>query len=454
MAFVLTVLYFATTYLGTETVFGPLVVYHVELISAVLIVLISLPSLPGSFLLKTPQSLALVGLAFAVFLSVLFTGWVGGAVQAFQSFLPNAFGYFLICLHCNSKRKLQIIVLLLLSVCLFVIGHGVIELKSVNPQIAPDEPTLASLPYLYEHDEGGHPLYRLRGLGFINDPNDFGQLIACTIPLVFIFWRRRKIARNLLVVLLPVCALICGGYFTHSRGFLLALLAVLLMAGRRRIGILPSLLGAGGLFVAASALNFTGGRDISAESGAGRMELWAAAVGVVKSHPLFGVGFGFLPDYIGMTAHNSIMVCAAEVGLFGFYFWSLFLFSTLRDAHRLALVEKVEEADGTALTDIDRFESPDPPAKAVFDQIELRRLGQLMILSFTGFLVTGFFLSRAFVLTLFLLGGIAEVAYQMAMERGIVQARLKLIRVLCYSGVVSASLMLGIYILLHIVYHG
>ena len=119
MGFALTVLYFVTTYLGTDTVFGPLSAYHVELIIAALVLLVSLPSIPRSFLLKTPQSLALAGLAVAVFLSVLMTGWAGGAVQAFQNFIPNAFAYYLVCLHCNSKRRLQIIVLLLLFVMLF-----------------------------------------------------------------------------------------------------------------------------------------------------------------------------------------------------------------------------------------------------------------------------------------------------------------------------------------------
>src|SRR5579872_2374389 len=90
VGFALTILYLVTSYLGTDTVFGPLTVYHVELIIAILVILISLPSVLQSFVLKTPQAWALIGLALAVFLSVLTTGWAGGAVQAFQSFIPNA----------------------------------------------------------------------------------------------------------------------------------------------------------------------------------------------------------------------------------------------------------------------------------------------------------------------------------------------------------------------------
>ena len=36
---------------------------------------------------------------------------------------------------------------------------------------------------------------------------------------------------------------------------------------------------------------------------------------MLKSHPLFGVGFGNFADYSDHTAHNSIVVCAAELGL-------------------------------------------------------------------------------------------------------------------------------------------
>ena len=106
MGFVLSVLYFVTYYLTPTTMFGPLAAYRIELILAALILLVSLPRLMGSFILKTPQSLALLGLALATTLSVLIAAhWAGGAVNAFLGFIPNAFAYFLVCLHCNSKKK-------------------------------------------------------------------------------------------------------------------------------------------------------------------------------------------------------------------------------------------------------------------------------------------------------------------------------------------------------------
>jgi len=45
MGFVLSVLYLVTYYLSPVTVFGPLATFHIELILAVLVIGISLPSL-------------------------------------------------------------------------------------------------------------------------------------------------------------------------------------------------------------------------------------------------------------------------------------------------------------------------------------------------------------------------------------------------------------------------
>jgi hypothetical protein len=231
---------------------------------------------------------------------------------------------------------------------------------------------------------------------------------------------------------------------------LLALIAMAVMAGRRRIGTVPALLVAGGLFAAAMALHFTGGREISAESGSDRTILWGEGLQLLKSHPLFGVGFGYMPDYTEehLTAHNSLVVCAAELGLFGLYFWSLFLVSTVRDALAIASPAKVSEGE-PIVAEEELFPQATRKIEAV-DKAEVNRLGRLVVLSLTGFLVAGWFLSRAYVMTLFLLGGMVEVIYEMALQRGMIAPRLRLARVLPYAGGLAISLILLMYIMLRI----
>jgi len=451
MGFVLSVLYLITNYLTPTTLFGSLAVYRVELILAVLVFFVSLPALAGSIIGKTPQTLALFGLAFATFMSVAIgEHWIGGGMPAFLSFIPNAFAYFLVCLHCNSKKKLQVLVLMMLFVCLFVIARGSIELQQGLPTSVTAQAANTDRSYFMGmSNNAGQLFYRLRGMGEINDPNDFAQLITCVLPLVFIFWRPQKTLRNIAFVILPVCVLLYGAYLTHSRGGMLALLAVVVLAARRRIGTLPALLLVGGLFAASMALHFTGGRDISADAGEDRTDLWGESMQLLKSHPLFGVGFGNLPDYLGHTAHNTIMVCAAELGTFGLYFWSLFLFPTVRDALAIASPQKVNEGQ-PVLPEETPFSTVSEKIE-VLDKAEINRLGRLMVLSFTGFLVAGWFLSRAFVMTLFLLGGMTEVIFEMALQRGMISSRLPLARVLRYSGALAILLLVVMYITLRIV---
>jgi len=389
--------------------------------------------------------------------------WVMGAVQVFPAFLPCAYAYYLVCLHCNSKKKLQIVVLMLLFVCLFVIAHGYIDMHYGAPSSglplpgATDDSSQISEdnqhPYLMGmRNNAGEYFYRLRGRGLINDPNDFGQLIVCLIPLQFIFWRPKKMLRNSVFVVLPVCALLFGMYLTHSRGALLAMMAIMIVAARRRTGTLPALLIAGVVFVAAMSLNFTGGRDISASAGSDRTALWSAGMQMLKSHPLFGVGLGNYADNCSgcenITAHNSLVICAAELGLFGLFFWCLFLLTSVRDALTIASPAKVSEAE-PILSEEGLF--PQTTRKIeVVDKAEVNHLGRLLVLSFTGFLVAGWFLSRTYVMTFFLLGGAVEVVYEMALQRGMIVPRLRMGRALPNSAVLSVLLVLLMYIMLRI----
>jgi hypothetical protein len=451
MGFVLSMLYFVTYYLTPELIFGPLAAYRVELILAVLITFISLPALMRSFILKTPQSLAIIGLAGAVWLSVVVAGrWLGGGVQSFLDFVPNTFGYFLVCLHFNSKRKLQALVVLLLFVCLFVLANGGLALRNSPADIESTSGTFAVGGYLLAmRSDAGQWFYRLRGLGEIHDPNDFGQLIVCVMPLVFIFWRPKRILSNIVCVILPMCALLVGVFLTHSRGALLALTVLFFVMARRRIGTVPALLLAGGIVAASIALYFTGGREISVSAGEDRTALWGQSLQLLKVHPLFGVGYGKLGDYLGYTAHNSVAVCASELGLLGLFFWCLFLFPTLRDALAISSSAKVSEGK-PIIAEPGLFPEPTREIE-VLDKAEVIRLGRPVVLSLVGFLVTGWFLSRAFVMTLFLLGGMAEVIYELSLERGMIAPRLGLARVLLYASALAILSLLILYIMLRTV---
>ncbi len=455
MGFVLSIVYFLTNYLTPDFLWGSFANYHIELILAILIFVASLPELRKSYIFKVPQSLALVGLAVAIFLSVLVgMRWFSGAVTAFVQFIPYGGSFFFVCLHCNTRKRLKTLVLMLLFVCLLVIARGSWDLWTGVAQNNPTpaagygahvDPSLTGSPFFMNQRTSEQDwIYRLQGLGEIHDPNDFGQLLICVIPLTFIFWREKKFAKNLAFVILPLCVLLFGAYLTHSRGALVALTVVAIAAARRRIGTIPALVLGGGLVAAAMALHFTGGRDISASAGEDRTALWGISLQLLKVHPLFGIGYENLNDQIGLTAHNSIAVCAAELGIFGLYFWSLYLFSTLRDA--LAAGSPLNVQEGEAPIAEETLLPQAPRDVEEIDKEEINRFGRLMFLSLVGFLVAGWFLSRAFIITLFLLGGMTEVIYELALRRGMIAPRLRTWKLLQYAGLLTGTLIAMLYI--------
>ena len=131
--------------------------------------------------------------------------------------------------------------------------------------------------------------------------------------------------------------------------------------------------------------------------------------------------------------------------MFGFYFWSLYLFPTVRNALLIASPKAITDAGPIAVDD-----GPYPHTATQIEELckdEIVRLGRLIFLSLIGFLVAGWFLSRAFVVTLFLLGGIAESVYQMALQRGMIAPRLPFFRVLRNSAGLAICLFTAMYIL-------
>jgi hypothetical protein len=168
----------------------------------------------------------------------------------------------------------------------------------------------------------------------------------------------------------------------------------------------------------------------------------------LESHPIFGVGFGNLGDYTEdhLTAHNTIIVCAAELGIFGFYFWCFYLFPTLRDVFIIASPLKVREGQLT-VPEGPQFLHPVREGEQI-DRTEINRLGRLLVLSFTGFLIAGMFLSRAYAMTLFLLGGMTESVYEIALKRGMVDPHSQLLRTLKNSAILMVVLLVVMYIII------
>lgn len=289
----------------------------------------------------------LLALVLALALSLLAKGWVGGAVAAIGDFSISSMLFVLVALNVTDWKRLRMtcatVILAMLTTTLLGINAyhtGYLADKLVMRQNAPgfeelepDPEAVAQAPgtprgarppgQIPALEKSGRYLWRVRGQAYLNDPNDFSQVLVMCLPILWIFWREKSFLRNLIFVLLPAGVMGYGILLSQSRGALLGAAAAMFFVVKRRIGTLMTftLMGLGGAaFLAASVI---GGRAMSSkeQSAADRIEAWSVGLDLLKTYPIFGAGFNNFMEHHWLTAHNSFVLCFAELGLVGFFVW-------------------------------------------------------------------------------------------------------------------------------------
>jgi len=341
MGFALTILYIVVTIISPEQFGKEWASYHALMYLAAVTVVASLPNIAGSRYWKTSvQTFLLLGFVVAIAVSEVANGWLGGVVESLRMFLPSAAVFFFIIVNVTTIRRLKIVTLAAVATCLFV---AVEALCGYYAGYRGEMFVLQNNIYS-PHDEVIAQLMRIRGAGFLSDPNDFAQILLISLPLVFIAWQRGRMVTNFLVVLVPAAVLLWTTYLTHSRGGLIALAAIALMAARKKLGTTASTVLASVFIFGMLALDFTGGRGISAADGADRLEAWANGLEMFKSAPLFGIGFNGFTDFHEITAHNSFVLCLAELGLLGSTLWMALLVTTTANLNRIIGGQKKKQS--------------------------------------------------------------------------------------------------------------
>src|ERR1041385_8550863 len=163
-------------------------------------------------MLAEASSVLVLGMLGAVCMSRIAQGWFGGAVLALESFLPTAIIFFLVILNFNSVGKLRALAWALFLATLFMVLAGI---NAFMVGVVPS-------PYLYATGEFHNQGLRLRGLGFLQDPNDFGQQIVIVLALMPILAKKsQRLLKMALWTAVPV--FLYAIYLTQSRGTLLGL---------------------------------------------------------------------------------------------------------------------------------------------------------------------------------------------------------------------------------------
>jgi hypothetical protein len=166
---------------------------------------------------------------------------------------------------------------------------------------------------------------RVRYRGVLQDPNELSLAGGIGLPLAFAFGqtRRKGFVRRGLAVLTFALVLVCA-VLSGSRGGQLVFLAVLGAYFLKRFGPKGLLLGA----VLGAPLLLLGGRtgEEAASSTLERLDCWASALSIWRSHPVLGVGLGQFAEYNYMTAHNAYLLPLAELGVPGMFIFTAIIY--------------------------------------------------------------------------------------------------------------------------------
>jgi O-antigen ligase len=377
MALFLTLLSIALGYFSPAEVVPTLAPYHLQQFIIGLAVLISLFAFnPYRGGMKTQQTALLLVFWFAVVISVLSRGWLRASLTAFLDFGLVVCIYFLVSLNAFSVPRIKTFCRVI-SLCAMVMAIEAILAYYTGFQA-----------------EKLMILDRVRGYGVLNDPNDFAQFLLIGLAFLGLSWKKYSLLGNLVTVVLPASVLIFTIYLTGSRGAIFGLVTLVFVAvsTRKGKGKGKAFLIAGVVFALLVVGKFGGGRDISVHEGSagGRVMAWGSGISQLRTNPLFGVGFRQFEEYNDLTAHNSFVLCFAELGSFGYFFWLALLFTTATGLEVLAKI----------------------PAKTREDA-DFSKCVTVVRAALYTFLATSWFLSRTYHETLYIILALAAVLISM-----------------------------------------
>lgn len=360
---------------------------------------------------RVPVQLILVAalLLWAALSVVLALQWIGGAFFTMQGLVVNLSLFWLIVLTVDTLRRLSILRAVLIVTLLVLTAMGIYDLQTGRfggrfvmggmRDLAADQTT----PSDDETDKSADSqpterviIPRMMALGYLADPNHLAQVLAAVLPLLFVAWRSGRPLANLVLVGLPSALFLYGIHLTRSRGGLVALAAAVAAAGllQRRAWLKRATL-TGFLILLPIAMVMARRTARQDESSADRMEAWSYGLQLLRKSPVWGSGFGTFTESHDLTAHNSFVLCFAELGLVGYFLWlCLFVVS----------VQQLSEVVAWSRHDDDQW--------------LIGRWAAAAQVSMIAFLTAAFFLSRTFTVFMFFEIGLATAVVAIARLRG------------------------------------
>ncbi len=385
MAFFGLIMYTLIIYLRPQEIFPDL--WSVELVMysilATLVLAILTEPVDLRRLLRRPALVCLLGFLASAVLSHLSHLYLTGAKDSFQEVAKLVLPAVLIGWIVNTPSRLRLYIWMLLALATLLAIQGI-------------QQSITGLNW------GGFPMWwhwtweypRIRGLGIFNDPNDLALALVFMVPFALGPLAGGVLPRSSLVGLPILALLLYGIYLTHSRGGVLALgvsVAVLILRRSGQKAAIPLAAAAG---VGLMALG--PGRLVDAltsdSSAMDRLWLWSEGLQMLKGAPLFGIGQGLFMDYVAKAAHNSVILALAETGLVGGFFWIATFYFAARDLMKVAGLQDTKDSQVR----------------------ELASIAGTLLAGMAGYLTAAFFLSRTYVVILYIPLGLVVACARIA----------------------------------------
>ncbi|MEO8364930.1 MAG: O-antigen ligase family protein [Pseudoxanthomonas sp.] len=321
-------------------------------------------------------------------ISQVTNGWAGGALVVFSTFAPVVLAFVLLSNAANTRSRLRT------TMGVFAICAGVLALHGI-------EQSLTGIGWTgIEMSQET----RIQYVGIFNDPNDLGMLFVMCLPMAFYLASRGGLLGLRRIFWWAIAGVMLYGIFlTDSRGTILGVVAMLgVYIWHKRGPVTAGVLGATALAVLMALPSRMQDMDASEESAAGRVDSWYEGLQMFIGDPLFGIGAGNYTDINPLTAHNSFVLVLAETGIIGFTIWLAIVGYSFR--MMLAVMRRGDEIMDDVPADV-------PDTWVVDEWRDARAITLTLLLSLTGFFVAAFFLSRSYVVILYLLVAIVVAHY-------------------------------------------
>lgn len=170
---------------------------------------------------------------------------------------------------------------------------------------------------------------RVRYRGELQDPNEVSLVVAAgALSLLIAFMRRKSSSFAHLALAVGIGISLATIYLSKSRGGQVAALLVFFIYMVRRYGLV-AFIPAGLLALPVMLLGGRSG-DAADASTQQRYEAWATGFNLFRRSPLFGVGQGQFTEHHYLTAHNSFVLTAAELGFVGLFLFTCIIYLTMK----------------------------------------------------------------------------------------------------------------------------